>query len=178
MDSEVPFGVGCIAPEVIGATTLEEWEKAVADTLNTIPSIRDLELRDIDGFRPLPPSDERNTFEGMPLRGMLKFKVTIPFRVQEDVKPGKGLKGVEDFIVRTYFDRRHPVTFVVCEVVDEKILTPSHSLMVIREFLNVEVGKLKRDDVRLHRMGPSPFHADFFVAEGAAESQLSDGLLR
>ncbi|MFJ6530697.1 hypothetical protein ACIQMZ_36265 [Streptomyces longwoodensis] len=176
MATETPFGVGCIAPEVIGAKSLEQWERAVTETLKSIPSIHNFEIQEVKGFFALPPSDTRNTFEKMPNSGMLKFRVAIPLRVQEDLAPGKSLAGVEEFTVRTYFDRRHPVTFVVCEGDASEVVNPSYSLMIIREFLKVEIGKLKRDDVRLHRMGPTPFHGDFFLREGAAGSQITDGL--
>ncbi|MFE3601823.1 hypothetical protein [Streptomyces sp. NPDC059142] len=178
MSRDLAFGVGCVSPEVVGAKTIEEWQKSVVETLNSIPSIREVELKGIASFilarEGVSPWGQ--SLEGAPAGGMLKFKVTIPTRVQADVARGRKVGEVEDFIVRTYFSRRHPVSFAVCEGSGTLPANPSASLMVVREFLNREIGKLNSPNVRLRKIGPSPFHANFFLKKGTKEGaqELSD----
>ncbi|QKW05820.1 hypothetical protein HUT18_04910 [Streptomyces sp. NA04227] len=178
MQTEAAFGVGCIVPEVVGAKDVEEWKSGVHATLEAIPAIRDLELENISrGFAPksgITPWGESKEFT--PEAGVMKFRITIPSRVQSGLRASRKVGDTEDFIVRTYFNHRHPVTFVICDGADASLRTPSMSLVVVREFLKREIGKLQGDQTRIRKLGPSPFHGNFYLAAGSQGEQLVDGI--
>ncbi|MER6191983.1 hypothetical protein [Streptomyces cyaneofuscatus] len=108
-------------------------------------------------------------YHPIPAHGQVRFRITIPSRVQERLK-GWSVSDdnrVQDFIVFIDLDSRYPCTFVIPQDPEGERLRPSGAMIIIREFLKEELGKLgDKATVRLTTMGPSPFHADFYVSEG------------
>nr|WSW60103.1 hypothetical protein OG513_16795 [Streptomyces sp. NBC_00998] len=179
MSTERAFGVGCIALEVSDADDIAKWQKSVSKALNEIASIRDLSFHDIDGFaqtRRDQLSVHGEPLHPLPTSGFMGFWVTIPTRVQEDLLDGRTAGEVEDFWVVTFFDRRHPITFVSSEANDESLKNPSIALMIVRRFLEREIGKIKDTTVSIRRVGPSPFHANCFVTSGEKGEPIGDGV--
>ncbi|CAM5528964.1 hypothetical protein [Streptomyces canus] len=179
MGNEIAFGVGCLAFEAPGAESIDDWKTSVSFALNEIASIRDLEFHEVDRFS-LHSKEAKNsygdTLEGLPVSGSMRFRISIPSRVQQDLVRGRQVGEIEDFSVFTVFDRRHPVSFVVAEGSDYSTRKPSDALVVIREFLRRELGKIKETSVRIRRLGPTPFHAECYIIAGEGGARISNGV--
>ncbi|MFJ4822184.1 hypothetical protein ACIP5L_02800 [Streptomyces bacillaris] len=166
--SEYAFAVGHLVPMVADATSTNHWRESVEKQLNSIPSVRDLSFHEV--------SDR--WLGDRPASGILSFRVTIPERVQNELclSLWPAIKGVEDFIVETWFESMSCVTFVTCVGGDSELSDPSNAVMSVREFILRELGKLEESDVTLQVLGPSPFHTDFYLSPGKGASDYGEGL--
>ena len=100
----------------------------------------------------------------------VEFSLRIPPRVQEDIiRTIRGQDyswiglGTDHFMVRTRYFYYGPVTIVEClDVDDNEREDPSSAVIVVREYLKHKLGELEKG-IQLECVGPSPFHADFYV---------------
>ena len=100
----------------------------------------------------------------------VEFSLRIPQRVQQDIVkkirghdyPWTGL-GTDHVMVRTRYFFHGPVTVVEClDLDDKKHKRPSDAVVVVREYLKQKL-KESATDIQLECLGPSPFHANFFL---------------
>ncbi|WP_326652595.1 hypothetical protein [Streptomyces sp. NBC_01750] len=180
----IAFAIGSLFPQIKGSEPYTSWADETEKTLNLIPSIRDLEVR---GGR------ERFSLFGLheevddgslirhpiPQHGRISFILNVPARVQSRLNPWGDISagnGIEDFLVVTELDRDYPYTYVLISGTAE-ILKPSGAVVVVREFLKEEIDKLgDRSTVRLTALGPSPFHAEFYIQPGNLGEKAAPGL--
>ncbi len=102
---------------------------------------------------------------------VIEFEVYIPFRIQKQLLK----RGVELLLpLETYTERfkfllhyasYFPVTFIE-PVNSSQESTPSQAVKIVREFLEQEFKNSKSDYIQFECLGPSPFHADFYIQPG------------
>lgn len=124
--------------------------------------------------------DDPNYF---PLIGntTINFDIMIPERLQEKYSIfGRGDAGVENFHVSILFGSGLPVTYISYDVKGGEAAChkyePSTSVVFIREYLKEKLRGDKK--IEFQCLGPSPFHADFFVTrreegEGVVSKDIS-----
>ncbi|MDQ0985960.1 hypothetical protein [Streptomyces sp. V2I9] len=170
------FGVGCMVPSVIDADDPASWTKQTKDAFDAIPSVQNFRILDVsdlnfcwtgDGY-----DDPEKKEVHIPESGVIAFEVKIPMRLQAM----KLLESdeVETFRVTTLFDYVHPVTFIECVDAPGDVANPSMALVVVREFLRDELKK-RNSPADLLTLGPSPFHADFFLRVGDEGRPAGEG---
>lgn len=102
----------------------------------------------------------------------LDFSLRIPHRTQAEIMkrilgenyPWAGI-GTEHFMVRTAYSYHGPVTLIEGLDLEEIGRTkPSDAVVVVREYLKAKVEEAEAG-LQLEFIGPSPFHANFFVTE-------------
>jgi hypothetical protein len=104
------------------------------------------------------------------------FDILIPQRTQEHYmsRYTHALDGIELFHVRIIYDTGLPVLFIYYSVKGGRdsvnFYSPSNSVVFIRKYLSDRLGN--NADIEFCMLGPSPFHADFFLISG---KPLSDG---
>ncbi|MEU8031886.1 hypothetical protein AB0C13_25120 [Streptomyces sp. NPDC049099] len=168
------FGMGSMVPKADDAESARDWRSSIEDAFNSIPSVRDLVFTAVFGETTL--HRDGDVFV-VPAVGEMSFRVTIPSRIQEKlslfpVPP----TAIEEFDVTIVFGSFAPVTSVVCVGAEEDHFSPSTAVVVVREFLEAELGKLNGSNVTLSTVGPSPFHVDFHVRPGVGEVEWRLGL--
>lgn len=90
----------------------------------------------------------------------ISFDIYLPKRVQNQISGGRECD-TESFHVDLHYDYYMPVSYVSYELdAGAKDLNPSTGLMIVRKFLEQRL----TGNVISGCVGPSPFHADFFVA--------------
>jgi hypothetical protein len=177
-----PFGVGCFHfgffPEAGSSRTGKDYVAKLRDALEAITNINSVEIDAADDFLDI---DLGRDFEGEALKSSqsffpceqcqieIKFTIVIPKRVQDALFQDCGIPhslDSERFSVHISYGFYFPFTVVLvndpaadCE--------PSDGVILIREFLEREFKKLHPEAIRFECLGPSPFHADFFLEEEA-----------
>ena len=173
------FGVGCFHFGLISHNNEEEFNpsKYVEDVqkfLSSYPNIEDIEIsapvsyRVTQYYSELDEDGEISSGIGIYpwiTNGLIKFKANIPARVQEDLWQGipiiKRTAPTESYIIVIVYNFEFPVAIV--SGADHVISKPSDAVVVIRKYL--EKYAPKDSNVQFQFLGPSPFHANFFVEE-------------
>lgn len=94
----------------------------------------------------------------------LNFKLYVPKRIQAMLlgRPEEYVHtGAEHFVVNMNHDWHGPVSFVQCIDADIES-SPSTAIQVVREYLEQEFSSMDTF-LEFDCIGPSPFHADFFL---------------
>ncbi|TDU05409.1 hypothetical protein EDD99_3920 [Streptomyces sp. 846.5] len=180
----VSFGVGSLFLQVKDSEREAEWENVVAEALGKIPSVDDIKIDTskrrarFEALSGADPNDSQVISQAIPTRGSIRFSLQIPKRTQVELSIFRSAAVSESgkFEVIILMDGDYPVTFVFPKDVgrNEDVAT---AVVVVREFLEKELGKLGEDSpVLLKCLGPSPFHAEFHVSSGVGENLLVGGL--
>ena len=177
MDIIIPFGIGCFN---FGINRLPPFKltgkQYIADlksSLELIPNISNIKIDVDESFKSIdteitkPIKSIKEGFGFFP-PGMsffsLQFNIYIPFRFQEGVRGEKLHTNTENFKVYTNTAYHFIVTYI--ESLDSPDnCSPSDGVFVVREFLKKQFEKIK-SNIRFECLGPSPFHADFFIKPG------------
>ncbi|MEU0027880.1 hypothetical protein [Streptomyces sp. NPDC006335] len=171
------FGVGCLIPR-ISAENVDEWLKKTKKHLEAIPSVHQLSFTGITDINYSWRGGEIGQLGdeklNIPEAGTLSFKVHIPTRLRTKLGAPLGSDDVEDFYVFTFFSHVHPVTYVSFLDSTGEVRAPAAAVIIVREFLNAELQKTE-PKVDLIRIGPTPFHADFFLSPGNGVIDIMDG---
>jgi len=177
MKSEIiSFGIGCFhffykkqTPfKFKGSNYIDDLKK----TLEGVPNVSNVQIDSTDDFLNYEEKIDDNEFfqsEGLnlfpyPSLGMdIQFEIYIPERIQNEITS----LSINDLhterfrvkIIYTYF-----LPFVIVELINpSQIPSPSIAIMIIREFLISQINK-NENTINLECLGPSPFHADFYLA--------------
>lgn len=171
------FGVGCmhfsIADKLRGHISIQEYADEVVRVLELFTTITDVDIYfDEDAKNEKicvePPNPQLQNGEScyphIP-RYNLEFKVYIPFRVQAALI-GTKEKYVDTFTEKFKVYLKHdwygPVSYIDCLGAKAES-NPSTAVQVIREYLAKELNGLETF-LKIDFVGPSPFHADFFLS--------------
>ena len=155
VDNCLPFGVGSIFFALDSTSKLSEWQEAVADTLNAIPSISDMRINLPEEFKL-----RHQVGKPYPAVGGVSFRITIPesFRKELLVPQMTSLAG-DKFTVVILHESRHPVAFVIAEQA-KSARAGAAGVILVRNFLVREL-RLRPGKAYLNTLGPSPFHVNF-----------------
>lgn len=99
------------------------------------------------------------------------FEVYIPFRIQKQLwervwKTALPLKTyTERFKISLHHTYYFPVTFIE-PVNTSQESTPSQAVTIVRDFLKQKFKNSKSDYIQFEFLGPSPFHANFYIQPG------------
>lgn len=180
MNPNRTFGVGCfhfgyrkpVPYSFSGSNYVNDVKKA----LSSLPSLSELDGSFFEELcEPYDVSDEtQNLFgNGHYFPGVMglniAFTLFIPFRVQSELFPHESVEmqtTTETFRVTVRESFHGPSSFVECVGATDKC-SPSDSVRLLRAYLEREFKKLVTP-VSFEYLGPSPFHADFFLRPGAA----------
>lgn len=174
------FGVGCFhfgyqkpTPfEFKASTYIEELRTA----LGSLQSIGDLSATCEENYdyTATIEEDQLSIKDGglFPYISFLEvvFSVFIPARVQDDTFPGESISArttTEKFRVTTRHSFHGPVSFVECVDAEEEC-DPSSAVRLLRVYMSRQFSKVT-SAVTFEALGPSPFHADFFIQAGASD---------
>ena len=180
MNPNRAFGVGCfhfgyrkVAPYRFSVSDY------IADVKKALSSLSSLSELDVSFFEelcePFDVADETPTLseDGDYFPGVLGLAITftlfIPFRVQSELFPNESVEmqtTTETFRVSVRESFHGPSCFVECVGATDKC-SPSDSVRLLRVYLEREFEKLATP-VSFEYIGPSPFHADFFLRPGEA----------
>lgn len=111
----------------------------------------------------------------------LTFKIYVPSRLQEVYGASTvsyAENKVEHFTVDVRFEYHAPVVFIdtgdmPCEDESEILeIDPSTAVVFIRNYLQDKLQSI--GEIRMHALGPSPFHADFFLSANCPDYDLEE----
>jgi hypothetical protein len=171
MSGVVSFGIGCFifgvkkTPpfKLTGEEYLEELQKA----LEAVPNISNLNIFAGEDFRttvvevtePLPRINEGfGFFPHISEFLEITFDIYIPTRLQEPITSLQ----TERFRVHMRNPWYFPVTFVEL-LAPRQNVEAADAVIVVRDFLRNHFKEAKNDFIRFELLGPSPFHAHFFL---------------
>ena len=183
MKQTMCFGIGCVhfglTVELPYEFTPGRYVELLEQCLSELDTVTDIAVTQssIASHRERtlttqPPSmSDGHLFPVGALEG-IEFSLRIPRRTQNEIMAAiygrqyqwKGL-GTDHFRIKTKYFYDGPVTLVQCLDVDNQAArSPSRAVVVIREYLEEKL-KEHHSGLRLETVGPSPFHANFFVYE-------------
>jgi hypothetical protein len=172
------FGVGCFhfSPRTPGPRqfTVANYAEDVRMALQRVATVNNVEIdyEDIDPPFELPAGavlslDEGAGFYPNPTVFHVSFDLYIPFRIQEELVAETNLdrSGTEHFRVQINYTYHAPVAFI--ESVGPRAgWRPSSGVQAVREYLEREMST-EDSPVVFEYLGPSPFHAEFYLQEVA-----------
>lgn len=174
MDVIIPFGIGCFnfginrpPPfKLIG----KQYIADLKSSLKLIPNISNIKTSVDENFERFgieatePIQSIENGFGFFPSSMSiftLQFNVYIPFRIQEGLYDRKLRTNTENF--RVYIKTAYYFIVTYIELLDSTDnCSPSDGVLTVRKFLEQQFEKIN-SNLRFESLGPSPFHADFFI---------------
>lgn len=170
MDS---FGVGCLHFSTVNNSNNiegEEYIENLENALETVPNINDIQVSVGDRFIKESFNIEENNgtldgkgsiFPPTSTKLIINYTVYIPRRIQEDLTYNDKHLDSEKFIVQMRYDPYFfPVTYVE-PLSENNIYNPSTGVEIVRKFMD---DKFPVSSICFDSLGPSPFHADFFLS--------------
>lgn len=168
------FGVGCFHFQSLTALKahdgFEEYKKNLMDFLNRdnlvkeidfIGFPKDIHFGDFDSNNRSPDGslDDLEFIYPSFNYGTIKIKLVIPFRLQKEYLGSFGdALETEELIISIVYNRHEPVAFVRT---DQIIDNPSKAVIIA--WKHMRKNWTDSDHIQFCMLGPSPFHADFFV---------------
>jgi hypothetical protein len=175
------FGVGCfhfsIGNKKSATLKVGSYVEEVLYVLKSLPSISDIQCRfdeDVseEEFDIVPPnprlSNGEECYPHIPFYH-LEFSIYIPMRLQDDLSTGTSDTNSEKFRISIQHHWHGPLTFVesIAATSDSR---PSNAVQIVRNYLEKETDKINTY-LNFDFLGPSPFHADFFLHIHENESE-------
>jgi len=179
------FGVGCfnfgVKKSPPFTTTGSEYISELRAALEGISNISEIQINASEEFLlysfsvedPIAPIDEGfHFFPRTDFNPEISFDLYIPRRIQHELSPLKPSPeiGTEKFRISIWYPFYMPVTFVE-SIEPDKVNNPSEAVIIIREFLDKHINEPDSGYIRFESLGPSPFHADFFLKEEVQRSE-------
>ena len=178
------FGIACfnfgLDRSKVSAMTGEEYVAALAECLESFPSITRVEIDWDDSFEISGDlldviEEPGQAFHPYPIPANVNLELYIPFRLQSsliDIEEEFLETFTETFrisIVSAYY---HNVTFVE-PVAPTKEANPWDAVRIVREFLKSQFELLLPEPFIFEILGPSPFHSHCFIMPSANLGDLS-----
>lgn len=181
MNENCAFGIGLFhfgyRKKVPYKFSTSDYVETLRKTLLSLPSLSELSITCHEEF-----SESHIVTEEVPenfddgsyfpdIAGLkITFSIFIPFRIQTELFPS--LRGgiqtsTETFRVSILDSFYGPSSFIECVGANENC-RPSGAVRLLREYLRREFKKLS-GPITFETMGPSPFHANFYLQPGEAE---------
>jgi hypothetical protein len=102
----------------------------------------------------------------------IEFNVHLPVRIQKEFISSFESTGTEDFLVTIKSAYYCPVTFIA--PIGSESESPSHSVIVLREYLRREFSSRPDSQVTFEVLGPSPFHLDCFIKSAPSQAPIPE----
>lgn len=180
MNPNRAFGVGCFhfgyRKAVPYRFSVSDYVSDVKKALSSLSSLSELEVSFFEELcEPFEVADKAPSLldDGDYFPGIMgltiTFTVFIPFRVQSELFSNESVEmqtTTEIFRVSVRDSFHGPFSFVEC-IGATDLCSPSDSVRLLRVYLEREFEKLATP-VSFEYLGPSPFHADFFLRPGEA----------
>lgn len=177
------FGIGCFHfgynKSLPYRFDTAEYIRDVTQTLGSLTSVGDVKVSFLEVFayscdveQAFRSIDDGVFFPHLDLF-TVDFTVYIPARVTREIFPHEDMDdqvGTERFRVVMKHGFHSPVAIVEC-LNPSEYCVPSSAVRLLREYLEREFKKLK-GPVTFQYLGPSPFHADFYVREEDDEGKI------
>lgn len=174
MDVIIPFGMGCfnfgikrLPPFKL---TGKQYITDLKSSLELIPNISNVEIGvgerfesiDTEVTKPIKSIEEGFGFFPPPMSFFyLQFNIYIPFRFQEGLYGRKLQTNTENF--RVYIKTAYHFIVTYIELLDSPDnCSPADGVFTVKKFLEKQFEKTK-SNIRFESLGPSPFHAEFFI---------------
>lgn len=180
MSKRIAFSLGCLHFAYTKGFPFDiscsEYEIEIRDLLNKIEAVEHIEILSNSDFNKKGPIEGPISLtEGdypvpYPMGFELNFKLFIPMRFQEDICKKYSRKPetfTEHFNVIINYEYHSPVCFIEC-IDPSEIPQPSTAISIIKDFLNDRISQID-DRFELQRLGPTPFHANFYLLEHNTE---------
>lgn len=176
------FGVGCfhfapVEPQT-GEFDSTNFVKELIANLEKITNITGINVKGFRAFRFLGIEVLKNipsirfgpyVFPN-PLNSKISFELFIPTRIQEELlSPKIRTLTADRFNVSIYYDNYMPVSIV--EPIEDVPIFSSESVVVVRKYLERVFSESKDFTICFQFLGPSPFHADFFIFREIKDSK-------
>lgn len=171
------FGVGCFhfryRSEFINNHPIKIWALAVEAFLSKYTNVNNIEigLGERSFFRRsdnVPMSDGVGIYP-WPVNAKISFEIFIPKRIQKELQIINHINQ-ERFFVYIEYGNNLPVAYVwSCDVY---LSRPSDAVVVVRKYMERYAPK-DPTDIVFEFIGPSPFHANFFVS-ASSENDVFD----
>lgn len=174
------FGVGCFHFGYRKVSPFEfstlQYIEDVRAALASLPSLSELAISFDEAFAgSLVVTDELSSLQDgeifpRVMRLEISFTIFIPHRVQAELfpdEPGAMRTTTETFRIKLKDSYHGPATFVEC-VDSAEGCSPSDSVRLLRVYLKREFAKLSTPVV-FESLGPSPFHANFYLQPSETE---------
>jgi len=175
------IGIGCLWFGIVGDEDDAELDfepkthlQNIKEALESVDNVSDVEVDGDTRYSSFSwAEDDDEGGEAIPLftDAFVSFSIFLPDRLKEKYGVGRGLGpvDVEYFQVLTIYERGLPVTYVTYDIESPKDKlrqhSPSTAVVFIRKYLEEKLAD--NTNISFNVIGPSPFHADFFV--GAAK---------
>jgi hypothetical protein len=185
MSSNRAFGVGCFhfgyRKPVPYRFSASDYVNDVKNGLSSLSSLSELDISFYEELcepfdvsdEPLALLDDGDYFPGV-MGLTISFTLFIPFRVQKELFPNESIElqtTTEKFRVSLRDSFHGPTSFIECIGATDEC-SPSGSVRLLRDYLEREFAKLTAP-VSFEYLGPSPFHADFFLRPDEATTDQS-----
>ncbi|MET3945798.1 hypothetical protein ABIB49_000473 [Arthrobacter sp. UYCu512] len=171
------FGIGCFAfewREEKGSRSANDWARDVTDTLSTLPNVSAIDvpgLGDTYMWRAGAPGGDL-AIEGYAHphfhSATVRFDITIPRRHHDLVLPG--MVASENYRVVIHYGPESPVAYVVPLDAVSGRGAASTGVMLVRKHLAQHISDTSK--VKFSSVGPSPFHAEFYLAAGGRLNEI------
>lgn len=171
--SPYPFGVGCFHFELKGEAggrlvSPDRYVSTLKDYLAQYPNIDSIEVENYhttDGREEAYDADVDGGISSgfgitpWPSNWSYRFNIKLPIRLQKELSVLGRVLSCESLSVTIYYVGGLPVAIVNPD--DRSERRPSTAVVLLRRYL--EKYAPKSDAMTFRFIGPSPFHADFFV---------------
>lgn len=173
------IGVGCMHFGFKGTKASltynsKVWKQELEQLLGSITNISDIEVTEPDietdiefeDRKKIPNLADGDCFPCSSLNDMnVKFKLYLPMRIQKDITGYSNPRTyTEYFLIDMSYSYYMPVT-IVTPIDPSECPDPSIAVMLVRKFLEQKFEESDFNYIDLQSIGPSPFHADFYIVE-------------
>ncbi len=184
MINDLSFGIGCFHFGVKSLKStkfvFQDYVEQVEKYLQSVSNITDIKIHNESEHSDFSvniaedvPAIEQGTFPN-PLFFDIQFEVYIPFRIQEELKTFSVVPSTERFRVSIFYTYYCPVTFIEPIAPSNRDDGPSTAVPIVREFLKTQNEKINSNYIEFQCLGPSPFHADFYIKAFEGERPKSN----
>ena len=182
------FGVGCwdfgLTCDFQRPLLLKQYISRLRQELEAVSSLNNLEILtlgeedqelEVHEGSHVTPETEEAIFSGHLLR-YVTFDLYIPFRIQEELCDSRtaSITETEHFRVHICYPYYGSVAYVEL-LTSESARHPSSAVRVVREYMDSQLHQLDCNVVFTY-LGPSPFHADFFIEGYGNQQKFSNKL--
>jgi len=182
------FSIGCFNLGIKKAApfkiTGKDYIGEVKRTLESIANIDKVHIEAdiyfeeiiVDAEKDLPTVSEAFGFFPPPGSMLgIEFEIYIPERLQKELSPmGFFHLGSERFKVYLHDSYFFPVSFIEVISPSGDTCDPSDAVVLVREFLKKQFEKTDSELLRFEFLGPSPFHADFYLQASTSREDGTD----